>query len=753
MRFLTIIFLAGIVLLSFHHAPATASQLDDGSLRLVQRVIPADLDILDTHEGKMSVTADLKIRLKADTFDPLKEEPTIPAVLKLATSNNYYLIYLIQCNGPIQPEWIPMLQEKGVKILGYIPDYAYVVRMNEVTRRVVEQFPFVRWTGFYHPAYKIDPNLRQSGGEIELNVVVFRENGIVGNVSETAIRIEELGGKIVYDGKDNSVLIVKIDASKIDDIAFLPQVEWIDESGPKIPCMDNVRIFIGADTAFTCGFDGSGIVGEVKDDGLNQTHPDFVGQILGTDGSPSEASHGTCSFGIVFSSGANNAQARGMLPNGDGVFCYWGVSRLGSIYYLQLLWGGLFQSNGWGQGSANGTYTTYSGEDDISIGLSVNYHGITVLYAAGDVGSHPVSLYPDAVAKNVISVGALVHWDDTDRTNDQWVTFPGSGIGFPSYGPAADGRIKPDLCGPYDWIYTTDWVGANGYRVGNYVTKTSDAYFGTTSGATAVVAGAVGIVYQMYKENLFGNNPSGAIPHASTVKAILMADAYQYEFSQATRYQQGWGVPDLKNTLIIGPRHFIVDEETALQTGESAIYHLTPQEGYPLKVSLVWTDPAGIPGASRALVNDLNLKVTAPDASVYWGNYGLDTSHWSISGGIPDTLNNVENVFVENPQAGEWTIEVIAQNVALDGHSETPEVDQDFALVATTKLPFIHGDANGDGVIGLGDVVYLITYLYKGGPPPNPLLAGDVNCDGVVALGDVVYLITYQYKNGPAPPC
>jgi hypothetical protein len=63
------------------------------------------------------------------------------------------------------------------------------------------------------------------------------------------------------------------------------------------------------------------------------------------------------------------------------------------------------------------------------------------------------------------------------------------------------------------------------------------------------------------------------------------------------------------------------------------------------------------------------------------------------------------------------------------------------------------GDANGDGVIDLGDVVYLITYLYKSGPAPSPLLAGDANCSGAVELGDVVYLITYLYKGGPPPPC
>ena len=65
---------------------------------------------------------------------------------------------------------------------------------------------------------------------------------------------------------------------------------------------------------------------------------------------------------------------------------------------------------------------------------------------------------------------------------------------------------------------------------------------------------------------------------------------------------------------------------------------------------------------------------------------------------------------------------------------------------------FIRGDVNTDGVIELGDVVYLINYLFKGGPPPDPLWTGDVNCDGVIDIGDVVYLINYLFKGGP-PPC
>ncbi|MCK4223839.1 MAG: C10 family peptidase [candidate division Zixibacteria bacterium] len=65
----------------------------------------------------------------------------------------------------------------------------------------------------------------------------------------------------------------------------------------------------------------------------------------------------------------------------------------------------------------------------------------------------------------------------------------------------------------------------------------------------------------------------------------------------------------------------------------------------------------------------------------------------------------------------------------------------------------IRGDANSDEVIDLGDVVYLINYLYRNGPAPNPLWTGDANCDGIVDLGDLVYLINYLYKGGPPPGC
>ena len=63
------------------------------------------------------------------------------------------------------------------------------------------------------------------------------------------------------------------------------------------------------------------------------------------------------------------------------------------------------------------------------------------------------------------------------------------------------------------------------------------------------------------------------------------------------------------------------------------------------------------------------------------------------------------------------------------------------------------GDVNSDGMIDIGDIVYLVSYLYKNGPAPSPVDAGDCNCDGIVDIADVVCLINYLYRGGDPPSC
>jgi hypothetical protein len=62
------------------------------------------------------------------------------------------------------------------------------------------------------------------------------------------------------------------------------------------------------------------------------------------------------------------------------------------------------------------------------------------------------------------------------------------------------------------------------------------------------------------------------------------------------------------------------------------------------------------------------------------------------------------------------------------------------------------GDVNGDGLINVSDVMYLINRLFISGPPPAPLAVGDVDCNGVINVSDVVYLINFLFLIPPGPP-
>jgi len=59
------------------------------------------------------------------------------------------------------------------------------------------------------------------------------------------------------------------------------------------------------------------------------------------------------------------------------------------------------------------------------------------------------------------------------------------------------------------------------------------------------------------------------------------------------------------------------------------------------------------------------------------------------------------------------------------------------------------GDVNGDGVVTVADIFYLISYLFSAGQPP--IGSGDANKDGSVNTSDIFYLINFLFSGGPAP--
>jgi hypothetical protein len=68
------------------------------------------------------------------------------------------------------------------------------------------------------------------------------------------------------------------------------------------------------------------------------------------------------------------------------------------------------------------------------------------------------------------------------------------------------------------------------------------------------------------------------------------------------------------------------------------------------------------------------------------------------------------------------------------------------------SIGWIVGDPTRNGTIDAGDVIYLINYLFRSGPAPDPLETGDATCDGQVNSDDIVFLVNYLFRGGAAPP-
>ena len=647
---------------------------------------------------------DARIMLQYGQFDPLVGVPQVPPQL---VAGHDVGLFIVQFHATPTDHDRDAVRAAGGAIKGYLPNDCHLVQTVSGAAALIA-LDAVRWVGPYHPAYRLESFLvgeLAAGRPIEkrrYNLVMVdkrRDKAVLEG------RLRGIGADIVDRHIGGLLFTADLTGAQLLQAARFDEVLWIDRWMEPGKDMNNARIQGGGNYVETVGgYTGAGIRGHIYE-GCEFNHPDFNTALTNVLSGGEPDRHGHCTTGIVFGNGNSDPNARGMAPNAIGFYTNYesvtaGFSRNAVINEVVNNRNCMFTTASWGSG-LTGAYTATSADaDDV-----VFDHRIPWTNSMSNWGNNTM-VRPEAWAKNVISIGGIWHSDNSNAGDDSW-NWPGpGGAPYPnaSIGPAADGRNKPDLCASYDRVWTSDLTfgtdngistaGTGGYNTAMGTAGNSTTGFNGTSSATPIVAGHNALAIQMYTDSLFSNPPRvvGGTrfqnrPYAQTLKALMICGANLYTPTATNNRREhcGYGFPNLQNLYDRRDLIAIVPEDAPIQQGQTHTYTFEVLPGQTLlKVCMTYLDPMGNPAAAFTRINDLNLRVIQPNGTAYLGNVGLvgaAQSNQSATGGTADSRDTVECVIRNNPMAGNWTVEITAPTITVDGNVATVATDAVYALV------------------------------------------------------------------------
>lgn len=320
--------------------------------------------------------------------------------------------------------------------------------------------------------------------------------------------------------------------------------------------------------------------------------------------------------------------------------------------YLIVFAAGNDRSN---RAPAAGTEHTHNGNSNQTFTDTHNDDGF-------DDGGYD-TLSPNAVAKNILSIGAVNDVENYRNPSDVRMS------SFSGWGPTDDGRIKPDLVG-------------NGVRLLSASSSNDNAYatLSGTSMASPNVTGSLALLQQYYQKT----HGDTAMTSAS-LKALAIHTAKETGTSIGPDYQFGWGILDATKAgqKIEEDINTNVIDEISLANGETYTREIVIPSGLAsFKVTIVWNDPAGtvtppaLDSPIKKLVNDLDLKLSNNGTTHYPWRLDKDNPSRAARKNAKNSVDNVEQVYIENPNAGSYTITV--------NHAAVLESRQDFSIVIDT---------------------------------------------------------------------
>ncbi len=541
------------------------------------------------------------------------------------------------------------MAQKGISLAGYLSGNAF---MAELPDSIItsDLLPF-RINGIYNlpPAFKIAGKLLK-----KLDNKTYRatpENPVAlsyyGTMSYTEIKasLEQMGAGIVNTKiRIPKVIFILADAAAIRRIAGLPFVNYVMDLKLKdVPVNFNNRSkhaveALGA--ASGRNLQGKNVTIGVGDDANPATHVDFTNRLIVRTPAPAY-SHGTHTTGTTGGGGILNPVNKGMAPKSLLISKFFSDVLIDAPVYIADN-NMVLTNNSYYSGEAgcvgDGEYNFLSTYLDYQLSILPS---LLHVFASGNDGARVCTPFGSPFgtiksgfqcAKNVLTVGNLNGF--TNSIN------PGS-----SAGPVDDGRIKPEIVAGGTVVVST-WP--------------NNAYgdFSGTSMAAPTVTGTLALLYERYRQLNGGSDPAGAL-----IKAIACNSATDLG-NAGPDYIYGFGALNARKAVeTIENASFL---SNTVNNGTSFSQSITiPSGAQQVKIMLYWSDPEAAPGAPVTLVNNLDLTVTTPSSVVHLPLV-LNPTPGSVNNTateLTDNTNNIEQVVLNAPAAGNYTIKVDGTSV------------------------------------------------------------------------------------------
>ncbi len=574
------------------------------------------------------------------------------------------------------------LRRLGVELLEYVGSFTYVARVEEASFGAVRALSWLRGVAEVEPRDKLSDTLARglpaewavaADGVVALTVRCHPDVSLAeASKALVAGGAEVLSTSWLHDQR----LEARAPATALAALAAVDGVAHLAETAPPregtnltAAALSNADDLWGA----PYGLSGTGVRVGIWDGGaVDAAHAEFGGRVTLVE-SGSASAHATHVAGTIGAAGvspsAHGMAAAALLYSWD----YYGdiaseQSSGRAAYGLSIT------NNSWGyvtDSSYYGKYTAYARELD----ALMHGTGLLVVKAAGNSGSGYDTIDTASAAKHVIVVGAL--------------SDAGAVASFSSRGPCDDGRVKPD-------------VSANGVGLFSPVPGGGYASYSGTSMATPTTAGCLALIVQRHRA-IHGSDPGPAMARA------LLCHTARDAGAAGPDYLYGYGIVDARAAVDLldddaTPASRRIWSGTLAHLGQDD-HAVSVSAGTPaLKVTLAWVDPPGSTSAAKALVNDLDLLLVAPDGSPRfpWRLNPASPSAPALSD-APNTVDVVEQVVVASPAAGTWILRVRGAAVASGTQPYVLLVDGGSAAASTRS---VSGTITGDpGRIGGVDVV------------------------------------------------